>query len=110
MRDKSVILSRRRLCRLPCGFSPLRGLIASLAGGAVSGFTDMLGSTFGGGTAERGSGTLDGRRSIPGSIFDGGIAGAPDCDGFSGAVAGGGPDPFSGTGAGGITSVAKPSK
>ena len=68
----------------------------------------MLGSTFGGGTAERGSGIADGRRSIPGSIFDGGIAGVPDCDGSSGAVVGGGPDPFSGSGAGGITSAANP--
>jgi len=82
-------------------------LIASFAGGAVSGFTDIFGSTFGGGTAERGSGIADGRRSIPGSIFDGGMAGVPDWEGFSGAVAGGGPAPFS-RGAGGMTSAAKP--
>ncbi len=105
--DPGVMIDDQRLGR-SLGSSPLCGLRASFAGGAVSGFTDILGSTFGGGTAERESGIADGRRSIPGSIFDGGMAGAPDCDGFSGAVAGGGPVPFSGGGTGGITSPAKP--
>jgi hypothetical protein len=51
-----------------------------------------------------------GRRSIPGSILEGGIAGTSDCDGFSGVVAGGGSEPFSGVCGGGTTSAARPAE
>jgi hypothetical protein len=73
----------------PPGFMPL-------VGGAVSGSMDIFGSTLGGGTAERGSGTVDGRRSIPGSMCDGGIDGVLGSPGCSGVGCGPWPDPFSG--------------
>lgn len=50
------------------------GFSFSMAGGAVSGSIAILGSTMGGVTAERGSGIVWGRRSIPGSILEGGSA------------------------------------
>jgi hypothetical protein len=43
---------------------------------------------------------------MPGSIFEGGMPGVPDSDGFSGVMPGLAPDPFSGSGAGGTTSAA----
>ena len=48
------------------------GFVFSVAGGAVSGSIAILGSTLGGVIAERGSGIVWGRRSIPGSIREGG--------------------------------------
>jgi hypothetical protein len=48
---------------------------------------------------------VGGRCWIPGSIFDGGMAGVPDSDGFSGVIPGLASDPFSGSGAGGTTSA-----
>lgn len=48
------------------------GFVFSVAGGAVSGSIAILGSTLGGLIAERGSGIVLGRRSIPGSIREGG--------------------------------------
>ena len=48
----------------------------------------MLGSRLGGVTEPRGSTPLLGVCWIPGSIWDGGIAGTPDSDGFSGVMRG----------------------
>ncbi len=48
------------------------GFVFFVAGAAVSGSIAILGSTLGGVTAERGSGIVWGRRSIPGSIREGG--------------------------------------
>lgn len=67
------------------GFCPPRGFVPPAPGGEVSGLMAILGSTLGGGTAERGCGTVLGRRSIPGSMFEGGTEGTPP-DGFSGVV------------------------
>src|SRR5215813_5961183 len=50
------------------------GFLCSTDGGADSGSIVILGSVFGGTTAERGSGRVWGRRSIPGSIREGGGA------------------------------------
>ena len=88
------------------GFPSPLGVVASAAGGAVSGSTDIFGSMFGGGTAERGSGLVSGRRSIPGSIFDGGMAGVGCSEGLSGISPDLGADPFSGMCRGGSTSAA----
>ena len=74
--------------------------------GATSGFVDMLGSRLGGFTEPRGSPRLSGVCWIPGSIWDGGIAGTPDSDGLSGVMPGAGPPPLSGNWAGGSTSAA----
>jgi hypothetical protein len=65
----------------------------------------MLGSRLGGFTDPRGSPRFSGMCCIPGSIRDGGIAGAPDSDGLSGVIPGAGSPPPSG-GAGGSTSAA----
>jgi hypothetical protein len=54
----------------------LLGFSFSLAGGAFSGSIVILGSTLGGVTDERGSGIVWGRRSIPGSMREGGGGGA----------------------------------
>ena len=51
------------------------GFAFSVTGGAVSGSIAILGSTFGGTTAERGSGIVCGRLSMPGSIREGGVLG-----------------------------------
>jgi hypothetical protein len=74
--------------------------------GATSGFVDMLGSMLGGVTEMLGSTRLSGVCTIPGSIWDGGIAGTTDSDGFSGVILGAGPLPPSGGWAGGDTSAA----
>jgi hypothetical protein len=65
--------------------------------GATSGFFDMLGSRLGGFTEPRESPRFSGVCTIPGSIWDGGIAGTPDSDGFSGVILGAGPLPLSGS-------------
>ncbi len=58
----------------------------SRGAGATSGFVDMLGSMLGGVTEMLGSPRLSGVCTIPGSIWDGGIAGKPDSVGFSGVI------------------------
>ena len=75
-------------------------------GGDTSGFVDMLGSRLGGFTEPRGSPCLSGVCWIPGSIWDGGIAGTPDSDGLSGVMPGAGSPPLSGNWAGGSMSAA----
>ena len=66
----------------------------------------MLGSMLGGVTEMLGSARLSGVCTIPGSIWDGGIAGTPDSDGFSGVMRGAGPLSLLGGWAGGDTSAA----
>src|SRR5206468_12563878 len=57
------------------------GFVFSMAGGAASGSIAILGSIFGGTTVERESGIVSGRRSMPGSIREGGVLGARGCSG-----------------------------
>ncbi len=74
--------------------------------GATSGFVDMFGSRLGGFTEPRESPRLSGVCWIPGSIWDGGIAGTPDSDGLSRVIPGAGPPPLSGNWADGSISAA----
>jgi hypothetical protein len=74
--------------------------------GATSGFVGIFGSMLGGFTEIPGSPRFSGECTIPGSIWDGGIVGTPDSDGFSGVTRGAGPLSLLGGWAGGDTSAA----
>ena len=80
--------------------------MSSRAGGTTSGFVDMLGSRLGGFTAARGSGSpcSFGTCWMPGSIWDGGMGGTPDSNGFSRVKPGADSPPLIG-GAGGTPSA-----